>query len=470
MAKRPNGRTMPNITIMHNHHRILIKGGTVVTQDERKNIYLQADLLITGDTIAAIGKNMQVDDAEVIDASNMIVMPGFIDTHRHIWESVLRGAGIDYSLMEYMQNILGTLAPVFRAEDVYIANLLGALEAIDNGITTIMDWSHIMNSPAHADSAVNGLKHAGIRAVFGYGTPGTSVWEWFYESARPHPLDIERVLATHFSVNTQLVTPALAIRGPEYSRFEVAKQDIELARRLDLPISMHVGCGTFAAKYRAVEQLADAGLLGPDMNFAHCNHLSEGDFRALADNGCSVSITPEVEMQMGLGFPAMGKAVAAGISPALGVDVVTAAGGDIFTQMRLALQTARALSNEAILNGGDMPQTICLTASDALNWATINGARALHLDRKTGSLKPGKQADLILMRTDLLNISPVHNPVSAVVSQGSAVNIDSVFVAGRPVKRGGHLVGFDLEDLRRRDKAATTYIFEKALAASMASA
>ncbi|TSJ34885.1 amidohydrolase family protein, partial [Mucilaginibacter corticis] len=232
-----------------NNKKILIKGGTIITQDEKQQIFQQTDLLITGDKITAIGKNMDVDDAETIDASKMIVMPGLIDTHRHVWESILRGTAVDYSLMEYLQHILGTLAPAFRAEDVYTANLIGALEALDNGITTVMDWSHIMNSPAHADGAIKGLKDAGIRAVFGYGTPGTSVWEWFYESSRLHPLDIERVLTEHFSSADQLVTPALAIRGPEYSLFDVAKQDIELARKFGLPISMHVGCGTFADKY-----------------------------------------------------------------------------------------------------------------------------------------------------------------------------------------------------------------------------
>lgn len=450
-----------------NNKKILIKGGTIVTQDEKQQIFQQADLLITGDTITAIGKNMHVDDAEVIDASKMIVMPGLIDTHRHVWESILRGTAVNYSLMEYLQQILGTLAPAFRAEDVYIANLLGALEALDNGITTLMDWSHIMNSPAHADGAINGLKDAGIRALFGYGTPGTSVWEWFYESGRPHPLDIERILTEHFNSTDQLVTPALAIRGPEYSLFEVAKRDIELARKYNLPVSMHIGCGTFADKYQAVQQLAKANLLGPDMNFAHCNFLTTEDFKLLADNNCSVSITPEVEMQMGLGFPATGKAIAAGIAPSLGVDVITAAGGDLFTQMRIALQTERAITNQQSLLAGEMPQKISFTAADALNWATINGAKALNLDKKTGSLTPGKQADLILLRTDLLNITPVNNPVNAIVSQASSANIDSVFVAGKAVKKNGKLVNHDLSVLRQQAKAASAYVYEKALISSL---
>ncbi|GAB4028804.1 amidohydrolase family protein [Spirosoma koreense] len=448
--------------------KVLLTGGCVITMDEQQTIYERADVLLTGDRITAIQPSIDADDCERIDASNQIIMPGFIDTHRHLWESVVRGTAGDYFLMEYLQHVLGPLAASFRAQDVYTANLLGALEALDAGVTTLFDWSHIMNTPDHADSAIAGLKEAGIRAVFGYGTPGTSVWEWFYESQRTHPTDIERLCQQHFSSADQLVTPAMAIRGPEYSAFDVAAQDIHLARRLNLPISMHVGCGTFADKYQAVSKLASAGLLGPDLNFAHGNFLSIDDFKLLADHGCSLSITPEVEMQMGLGFPATGKALAAGLKPSLGVDVVSGVSGDLFTQMRIALQTERALANDTHLRAGQMPQTIALTMADALRWGTINGAKALHLDRKTGSLVAGKQADLLLVNTDALNLSPMSNPIAAVVSQASVANIDSVFVAGQAVKRHGRLLYPNLASLKQQAKKTAGYLLEKALMTSLA--
>ncbi|TLV01471.1 amidohydrolase family protein [Dyadobacter luticola] len=453
-----------------NNNKTLLKGGCVVTMDAEQQIFRSADVLITGEVITAIGKDMDVDqDCEVVDASGMIVMPGFVDTHRHVWESLVRGAAGNYSLMEYLQHILGSLAPSYRPQDVYTANLLGSLEALDAGITTVMDWSHVMNSPDHADMAIAGLKDSGIRAVFGYGTPGTSVWEWFYESQLNHPADIERILKQHFSSADQLVTPALAIRGPEYSAFEVTRHDIELARRLGLPISMHVGCGTFAGKYEAVKKLADAKLLGPDLNFAHCNFLTVDDFRLLADQGCSVSITPEVEMQMSLGFPATGNAIRGGIQPALGIDVVTGAGGDMLTQMRIALQTARALANQEILNTGEMPQQIPHTITDALHWATVNGAKALHLDHKTGSLEPGKHADLILIDTKSLNMWPVNNPIASIATQAHAGNIDSVFVAGKAVKRNGRLLHADLSTLRKQASESAEHIYQQTLVTSMTS-
>ena len=331
-----------------------------------------------------------------------------------------------------------------------------------------MDWSHIMNTPEHADSAIAGLQASGIRAVFGYGTPGTSVWEWFYESKLNHPNGLERLSKEYFSSPDQLVTAALAIRGPEYSSMEVVHHDIDLARSFNLPVSMHAGCGTFAKKYGAVQKLAAAGLLGPDLNFAHGNFLNAEDLQLLANNGCSISITPEVEMQMGLGFPATGRAIAGGLLPALGVDVVTGAGGDLFTQMRMALQTERALQNQQILDAGEMPPSIPLTACDALSWATINGAKALHLEKKTGSLVPGKQADLIMIRMNALNMWPVHDPVASVVTQANAANIDSVFVAGKAVKRNGRLLYPNLPGLRQQATRAANYVYGKALINSMA--
>jgi len=434
-------------------NKILLKGGYVVTMNEQSQLFKQADVLISDEVIAAIAPFIDAVDCEVIDATGMIVMPGFIDTHRHVWESLLRGIAGDYSLMEYLQNVLGPLAAAFRSKDVYVANLLGALEALDAGITTVFDWSHIMNTPAHADSAITGLKDAGIRAVFGYGTPGTAVWDWFYESKLNHPQDIERICKQHFSSSNQLITLAMAIRGPEYSAFEVCDYDIRLARKLNLPMSMHVGCGSFADKYKAIQKLDMAGLLNSDMNFAHCNFLSKNDFKKLADHGCSVSITPEVEMQMGLGFPATGKAMEAGISPSLGIDVVTGVGGDMFTQMRMALQTERAIVK--------MPQALSLSMLDVLKMGTINGAKTLNLDKKIGSLEVGKQADLLLLNVDSLNLLPVINPVATIVAQANAANIDSVFVAGKAIKRKGKLLYPDLAHLKQQAKKSTQYLLKQ---------
>jgi 5-methylthioadenosine/S-adenosylhomocysteine deaminase len=419
--------------------------------DTRLGNIAHADVLIEGSRIIEVRTGIEAADAEVIDARHHIIAPGMVDTHRHLWETALRGLAGNWTLMQYLQHILGPLAAAYRPEDVYLANLLGAL-----------DWSHIMNTPDHADAAIHGLREAGIRARFGYGTPGTSVWEWFYESQRPHPHDAYRIKQQYFSSDEQLVTMALAIRGPEYSSMAVSRHDIALARELNLPVSMHIGCGTFGPRYQAVTRLRDAGLLGPDLNFAHCNTLTGEDFRLLADNGCSVSVTPEVEMQMGIGFPATGKALANGIRPGLGVDVVTGAAGDLLSQMKIALQTERALRNQTLLQSNEMPQTLDLTTSDVLQMATLDGARTLGLADKTGSITPGKQADIILIDSRAINLAPVNDPVTALVLFANPANIDSVFVAGKAVKRNGTLLYPGLAQLLQKAAESKEYLREKA--------
>ncbi|MDO3641114.1 amidohydrolase family protein [Mucilaginibacter sp. L3T2-6] len=444
-------------------NKLLLKEGCIITMNQTLQVLRHTDILIENDKISAIAPELNIEDCQIIPAAGKIVMPGFVDSHRHVWESPLKGIAAEYSLMQYLQHILGPLAASYRPEDVFVANLYGALEALDAGITTIFDWSHIMNTPAHADAAITGLMAAGGRAVFGYGTPGTAVWDWFYESRLKHPGDIERICKEYFSSQRQLITPAMAIRGPEYSLFNVSRDDINLARSLCLPVSMHVGCGAFASKYKAIERLDSAGLLGPDMNFAHCNYLDSHDFEKLAANGCSISITPEVEMQMGIGFPATGKALAAGIAPALGIDVITATSGDMFTQMRIALQTQRAFANAEILNAGEMPQNVSLTTIDVLKMATINGARALNLAETTGSLEPGKQADIIMLDAGMLNLSPVNDPVATVVSQANISNIDTVIVAGKIVKANHKLLYQGFDGVKHRLENSAAHLLEQAL-------
>lgn len=441
---------------------ILLKGGYVVSMDKHIGNFPQADVLIREDRIIEVAPNIHATDAQVIDASGMILAPGLIDTHRHLWETSIRGIAGNWSLMEYLQKVLGPLAALYRPEDVYLSNLLGSLEALNAGITTVFDWSHIMNTPDHADAAIGGLKEAGIRAKFAYGTPGTSVWEWFYESKLTHPQDVRRVRETHFSSEEGLVTMAMAIRGPEYSTLQVSKHDMALAREQNLQISMHIGCGTFGPKYNGVHALYQAGLLGPDVNFAHCNSLSESDFGLLSDHGCSVSITPEVEMQMGIGFPATGKAIRSGIRPGLGVDVVTGVAGDLFSQMKIALQTERAISNEKALQGGQMPENITLMAKDVLQMATIDGAKTLGLEHKTGSITPGKQADIILVNRKAIDLSPVLDPISALTLFANPSHVDSVFVAGKLVKQKGKLLRSDLSSLLEKAQASTNYLLERA--------
>ena len=434
--------------------RVLLRGGHVLSMDPAIGDIYGGDVLIEDERIAAVGVSIDAGDAEVIDASDCIVIPGFIDSHRHTWETVIRGVAPDVSLSGYFDIVLDQLAPAYRAEDVYAGNYLGALEAIDAGVTTLLDWSHINNTPDHADEAIRGLRDAKLRAVYCYGNPNTSLADWWYTSTLEAPEDIRRVRDQYFSSDNGLLTLAMGTRGPGFCTPEVVRHDWELARDVGAPISVHVGMGPYAGRFSMVKQLGEMKLLGPDTTYIHCNYLSDEEFALIADSGGKVSISPMVEMSMGHGTPPTAKALAHGLRPSLSIDVVTTVPGDMFTQMRFLFVSDRLLSHEAAFAAGSEAEPVLLGSRDVLEFATIEGARVCGLEERTGSLTPGKQADVVLIRCDHTNTYPVIDPVSTVVLQADTRNVDTVFVAGRMLKRSGQLVGADLR--RARDLAASS--------------
>jgi 5-methylthioadenosine/S-adenosylhomocysteine deaminase len=440
--------------------RTLLKNGCVLTLDPKIGNFRQADVLIEGSKIAAVGPNLTVSDAQVIDASDMIVMPGFVDTHRHIWEGILRNIATDALLEEYFRDILGVLAPVYRPEDAYAGNLVSALGAIDSGVTTLLDWSHIQNTPEHSDATVAALHESGLRCVFAYGNPNLDMHEWWNNSSLKHPHDIKRVAKQYFSTDDQLLTLALAPRGPEFTTFEVAEHDWALARELGIRISVHVGVGA-AGQHGKLAEMGRHGLLGPDTTYIHCCTLSDEELQMIADTGGSVSFASPVEMQMGHGLPPIQRCLDRGLRPSLSIDVETTVGGDLFAQMRSVLTLQRALVNEQRLQGKqNLPAT--LTSRDVIEFATIEGARANGLDSKIGTLTPGKEADLIMLRTDRINVFPINDPIGVVVRGMDSSNVDSVFIAGKARKRNGQLVDVDLNRVRQLAYAARDYVVSKA--------
>jgi 5-methylthioadenosine/S-adenosylhomocysteine deaminase len=439
--------------------RILLKGGCVLTLDPDIGNYRQGDVLIEGSTITSIGPRLKVADAEVIDASNMIVMPGFIDTHRHIWEGILKNIAPDALLDEYFRDILGVLAPAYRPQDAYAGNLVSALGAIDAGVTTLLDWSHIQNTPEHTDAAIQAIKESGLRCVFAYGTPNLDVAEWWHDSKLKHPHDIRRVAKQYFSSDDQLLTLALAPRGPEFTTFEVAKHDWELAREVGVRISVHVGVG-MAGKHGRLGEMGKAGLLGADTTYIHCCTLSDAELQMIADSGGTVSLACPVEMQMGHGMPPIQRCLDRGLRPSLSVDVETTMSGDLFAQMRSVLTLQRSLVNQRRLNGEeDLPAV--LTSRDVINFATVEGARANGMESKVGTLTPGKQADVIMLRTDRINVLPINDPIGVVVRGMDSSNVDSVFIAGVARKRRGQLLDVDLTRIRRLAYESRDYVVEK---------
>jgi cytosine/adenosine deaminase-related metal-dependent hydrolase/ribose/xylose/arabinose/galactoside ABC-type transport system permease subunit len=455
-------RAFPNVflgaasTLPAPDQRTLLKGGTVLTLDPALGNFRNADVMIEGTKIAAVGPNLTTDGAEVIDASNMIVMPGFVDTHRHIWEGLLRNIGADIPLEGrhgYVRFVLGRLAPAYRPQDAYVGNLVSALGALDAGITTLLDWSHIQGSPEHTDAVIKALQDSGLRAVFAYGFPWWGDWNdrqpsWFVRAAK-----------AYFSSKDQMLTLALAAPGPEFVDFEIARDHWKLAREVDARLSVHVGVGTYGQEGK-VQEMGEAGLLRDDTTYIHCTTLNDTEIQMIVDSGGTVSLAAPVEMMMGHGMPPIQKFLDRGLRPSLSVDVETNVPADMFTQMRSVISLQHALAFEKKLAGhGDAPDLI--TTRDVLAYATLEGARANGLADKTGSLTPGKEADVIMLRTDRPNIFPVNDPIGAVVWGMDTSNVDSVFVAGKALKRDGQLLNVDLNRLRTMAYESRDYVVSK---------
>ena len=429
--------------------RKLIKGGTVLSLDPSVGDLIEGDVLIEGDTIVEVGPHLEAADAEVIDASGMIVMPGFVDSHRHIWEGLLRNIGTDVPLegrTSYISFVLHKLAPAFRPEDAYVGNLVSALGAIDAGITTLLDWSHIQGSPAHTDAVIQALEDSGLRAVFAYGFPWWGKWE------ERQPSWFVRAATEHFQTRDQMLTLALAAPGPEFTDFEVSRDHWRLARETGARISAHVGVGTYGQDAK-LQEMGEAGLLGPDTTYIHCTTLNDTEIQMIVDTGGTVSLASPVEMMMGHGMPPIQKFLDRGLRPSLSVDVETNVPGDMFNQMRSVLTLQRALASSSGRSA--------VTTREVLMYATSEGARANGLDDKVGTLTRGKQADVIMLRTDRLNVTPLNDPVTAVVAGMDTGNVDTVVIAGRVMKRHGKLLHVDWGAVKRMAVESRDHVVAK---------
>jgi 5-methylthioadenosine/S-adenosylhomocysteine deaminase len=429
--------------------RTLIHGGIVLTMDPAIGDLSPGDVLIEGDRILEVAPSVDVTDAERIDATGTIVMPGFVDSHRHIWEGLLRNIGTDVPLegrSSYISFVLHKLAPAFRPEDAYIGDLISALGAIDAGVTTLLDWSHIQGSPAHTDAVIQALKDSGLRAVFAYGFPWWGKWE------ERQPSWFVRAATDHFSTKDQMLTLALAAPGPEFTDFEVSRDHWKLAREAGARITTHVGVGSYGLDGK-VQEMGEAGLLGPDTTYIHCTTLNDTEIQMIVDTGGTISLASPVEMMMGHGMPPIQKFLDRGLSPSLSVDVETNVPADMFNQMRSVLALQRALATAE----GKPP----LSPRAVLGCATIEGARANGLDHKVGTLTPGKQADVVLLRTDRMNVTPLNDPATAVVAGMDTGNVDTVMIAGRVMKRHGELLHVDWPAVRRMASESRNHVIAK---------
>ncbi|WP_405774569.1 amidohydrolase family protein [Streptomyces sp. NBC_01538] len=420
--------------------RLLLRSGHVISMDPDIGELPQGDVLIEDGRIVAVEREIGAD-AEVLDMTGRIVIPGFVDTHRHTWEAPIRGCAPNATLDDYFVDVLDTFAPVYTPDDVYAGNLAGALECLNAGITTLVDWSHINNTPGHPDAAVRALAESGIRAQYAYGSANTSLSDYWFESKIAIPGDdVRRIRSEYFASDSGLLTMGLATRGPGFCTNDVVTAEWALARELGIPITVHVAMGRLAGRFGMVRQLHELGLLGSDTTYVHCCYLSEEEWRMVADSGGTVSIAPQVETQMGHGWPPVMKAIEHGLRPSLSIDVVTTVPGDMFTQIRAAFGAERARVNAASWQADTPVPATMLTVRQMLELATVNGAHVAGLEDRTGSLTPGKRADVVALDATALNMAPVHDATAAVTLSADVSNVETVIVDGAVVKRDGKLL------------------------------
>jgi 5-methylthioadenosine/S-adenosylhomocysteine deaminase len=436
-------------------NRILLQGGHVVTMDPSIGDLSPGDVLIEGDTIVQVAPTIDVNDARVIDVAGDVVIPGFIDSHRHTWEAAIRGSAPNATLDDYFVEVLDSFAPLYQPDDVYASNLWGSLECLNAGITTLVDWSHINNTPEHPDAAIQGLKETGIRAQYAYGSANTSLADYWFESSIAMPSDdVERIRTTYIPTDDGLITMALATRGPGFCKPEVVKTEWELAKRLGIPVTVHVAMGRLAGRFGMVKQLSDAGLLQPRTTYIHSCYLSDEEWKLVKNSGGTISIAAQVELQMGHGSPPIHQSLEHGLRPSLSIDVVTTVPGDMFTQMRAVFGAERlTVLNACWIEDVDAPADM-ITARQALEMATVNGAHVVGVEERTGSLTPGRKADVVVIDGSAPNVAPIIDPVAAVVISADVSNVDTVIVNGEIKKQDGKLIGVDLD--RARDLIETS--------------
>ena len=464
--------------------RLLIRGGAVMSMDANVGDFAQADVLIEGAKIVAVGPNLRANGAAVIDARGRIVMPGFIDTHHHQFETALRSFLADGLLINdgsdtpsanttYYEFILNKFAPVYRPQDVYINELFGGLSQLDDGVTTVLDVSQIHHSPDHSDHAIQALFDTGRRAAFGYfesaGNFGAGV------DGNQYPLDATRIRNEWFSSSDQLVH--MIMGGEVYLGPGSTDLSWTIGRNLDLQIAAHI-LSPFGI--RPIFDALAAGHggnghigIGPDNLFIHMTGMSDAAWQKVKDVGAQVSVAVPIEMNMRHGEPPIIKMQSLGMEPSLSVDVECTMTADFFTQMRVCMNMQRMIVNQMVLEQGDFyppnqwptPDAgtpPLLTTRDVLRYATMNGAKGLRLDGKVGSLTPGKEADVIILDAEAINVAPLNQVPGAVVSLMDRTNVETVIVAGKIRKWKGKLVDVDLNRLRQQLESSRDYIFSAA--------
>jgi 5-methylthioadenosine/S-adenosylhomocysteine deaminase len=424
----------------------LVRGATVLSMDPAIGELARADIEVRDGTIAAIGSGLSAPGAEVTDATSMIALPGFVDTHWHLWGTLMRGVIGDGKEHGWFAR-KARLGPHFTPDDIYRGVRLAATEGLASGITTMHDWAHNIIRPEDVDANLQAHRELGTRVHFSYSAPSAAPTLSFEEMRRAmaeggkpvdEPMDftdVARAREEWIPDSEGLLSVGVALRGPARSEPHIYRREWEQARELGMKISMHcAGTRKEIERIRQVQALADAGLLGPDMLLAHCLYISAEERSLVAEHGIPISMSPMSELRLAMGFPPILDTIEAGVSVSLSLDTTAiSANADVFQAMRVAVGLEAA-------GRGD---PLALAPRRVLELTTIEAARALGLGDVVGSLAPGKRADFVLIRTDQPNLAPVVDPAVAVVHSAQPANVDTVMVDGRFLKRAGRLTAVD---------------------------
>ncbi len=430
---------------------VVLRGGTVLTMDETCTVLDGADVLVVGDRIEAVGRQLDVPEGTAeIDATGGIVMPGMIDTHRHMWQTAMRGYGADWTLTQYFVWYYLEHGRRFRPEDVAAGNRLAAVEALDSGVTTVVDWSHGLQTVDHAEAAVDALQSVPGRYVLAYGNIQAAPWEWTADPAVQAFLERRRTGAGDL-LGFQL---AFDVTGdpafPEKAAFEVA-------RELGLPVTTHAGVWG-ATNDEGIRLMHEHGFATPETVYVHAASLSPDSYHRIAATGGSISVSTESEQSAGQGYPPTWQVRAHGIPVSLSMDTSVWWSGDLFSAMRTTLGADRSREHfEAHLKGETVTQ-LALRAQHVVEWATRGGATALGRD-DLGRLVPGAKADVVLVKNDASPVSfPLLNPYGHIAFQAQRGDVHTVLVDGRVVKSEHRLVGVDLGAVRREVEATVEHL------------
>ncbi|WBV56342.1 amidohydrolase family protein [Chryseobacterium daecheongense] len=437
--------------------KYILKNGIVYSQDVKVGNFRKADILIEGKIIKEIKPDIeQGEDTYVIDASEYIIMPGFVDTHHHQYETAIRGYLAEALLVNdkkpdnpftYLDVLIKKLTPVFRPEDIYTAVLLSSLNQIDCGVTTVLDTSQVVHSMEHFEALMHGLKDGGRRALVAFSTGSGE--------STPFPRKLNDIQKMYFSSTDQLLTMAM---GAELFPGDF-KNHWGMARDIGVPIVSHIVGNLGSAP--AFENIVKENLLGKDNILIHCTGLNDKVWESIAKSGAAISLAVPIELSMRHGTPPIMQALKHGVQPSLSSDVEVTMTSDFFTQMRSVYTLQRGLVNAQVLSGIDCQQDL-ITCNDVVRYATLEGAKATHLEHKIGSLTPGKEADIIMLRTRDLNVMPINSVSGTVVTLMERTNVDTVIIAGKIRKYQGKMLGIDTQVLHSKITESRDYLFAKA--------